>query len=221
MYRKNSKRCKVEGCCLPSKFFGEPESPLQTDKPDTNYPGLWQELYAALFCVPYTIAIFIYDIYSHSYLQRPKRPTWDMKTTFTVAIVHAMRNLFQASSNSLWRVVLYLPYTLSSTDRFYRASFTARKLNLPGILKTHDAIEDGTREIEAQWLLPLEEKEGKDERILLYVHGGGYCVKDWQAYINLTGSLSDYSKLPLFCMLCKSAAPTFLIFINPVHLFYY
>lgn len=199
MSSKTIKNCKVEGCCVPSKKYCEPESPFETNKPDTNYPALWKELYLVLFFIPYSIAVFISDIYSHSYLKKPKRPTWDIGTTLTVAIAHAFRNLFQSSSAALWRQVLYLPYRLSTSDKYYRSSFTARKLNLQGILKVHDALEDGTREIEAQWLLPEEEMDEEDKRVVLYLHGGGYCVKDWQAFLNVSHQLLHYSKLAVFC----------------------
>lgn len=183
---------------MPSKKYCKPESPLEKNRPDAIYPGLWKEAYNALCFVPYSIVIFFYDIYSHSILGQPKRSTWDLTTTLIIALLHAVRYSFQESSISFWRAFLRIPYQLSSTDRYHSASFIARKLNLPGILQEFDSHEDGTREIDAHWLLPLEETENEDEKILLYLHGGGYCMKDWQAYFVISQKLSAHTNRSIF-----------------------
>lgn len=198
MYYKRGKRCKVSGCCNPSKKFCKPESSLKTNKPDAIFPRLWQDAYNTLRFVPYSIIIFFYDIYSHSVLGQPKRTTWDITTTLIIALLHAVRYSFQESSIALWRVFLKIPYFLSSTDRYYSASFFARKLNLPGILQDFDSHEDGLREINAHWLLPLERTENEDDNVILYLHGGGYCMKDWQAYFTISQSLSEYLNCSVF-----------------------
>lgn len=198
MYYKKGKRCKVPGCCIPSKKYCKPESPFKTNKPDAIYPRLWEEAYRALRFVPHSIAIFFYDIYSHSVLGQPKRSTWDLTTTLIIALLHAIRYLFQESSISFWRAFLRIPYQLSSTGRYHLASFKAKQLNLPGILQDFDSHEDGTREINAHWLLPLERAENEDDKIMLYLHGGGYCMKDWQAYYVISQKLSEYINKSIF-----------------------
>ncbi|KAG2200597.1 hypothetical protein INT47_007341, partial [Mucor saturninus] len=176
--------------------------------PDAIYPRLWQEAYNALRFVPYSIIIFFYDIYSHSVLGQPKRSTWDMTTTLIIALLHAVRYAFQESSISFWRDFLRIPYQLSSTDRYHSASFFAQKLSLPGILQEFDSHEDGTRKINAHWLLPLQRVENEDDNIILYLHGGGYCMKDWQAYFTISQSLSEYLNQNIFAVSYSLAPET-------------
>lgn len=171
MFYKKGEKCNAEGCCTPSKRYCAPESPFlqqsQEDKPDAKYPRLWQEVYHAIYYLPYSLLIFFHDLYSHSILRKPKRPTWGITTTFTIAVVHVIRCIFQENSLSLWRASLRLPSKLSkSMDKYHSAPFVAKRLNLPGILKNFDAREDGTREIEAHWLFPsaiTEEEEHGNE----------------------------------------------------------
>lgn len=136
MFYKKGEKCNVEGCCTPSKRYCAPESPFlqqsQEDKPDAKYPRLWQEVYHAIYYLPYSLLIFFHDLYSHSILRKPTRPTWGITTTFTIAVVHVIRCIFQESSLSLWRASLRLPSKLSkSMDKYHSAPFVAKRLNLP------------------------------------------------------------------------------------------
>lgn len=200
MLYKKGKRCEVEGCCVPSKKYCKPESLFHKDKPDTIYPSLWREAYHVILFLPSTLAIFCYDLYSHLILKQPRRPTWDFRTTVVVAILHAIRASFRNGSLMCWRLCGRIPYQLSAMDRYVPAPFVVKKLGLPGILGPIDIHESGTREIGAHWLLPLEKKaDDNDDKIIFYLHGGGYCAKDWQAYLYLNGQLSKYTKRPVFC----------------------
>jgi acetyl esterase/lipase len=106
--------------------------------------------------------------------------------------------MFQEGSLSLWRNFLKLPSKFSNMDRYHATPFIAKSLNLPGILMDFDFQEKGTREIDAHWLFPVNE-ENEQEKVLLYFHGGGYCAKDWQAYLNISQKLCHYTKRSLFC----------------------
>ncbi|KAI9266315.1 alpha/beta hydrolase fold-domain-containing protein [Helicostylum pulchrum] len=152
--------------------------------------------------------MFFRDIYSHSILGKPKRSSWDIKTTLVVAALHAIRSSFRNGGLKLWRSFASIPYHLSNTDQYHSASFKVKKLGLPGILSNFDSYESGTREIDAHWLLPLEESKNDEGKIVFYLHGGGYCAKDWQAYYTLTQQLSKYTKRPVFSLNYRLAPET-------------
>lgn len=177
--------------------YGTPESLSQTDRPDAIYPRLWKEILLAASLLPKSLALFIYNILILIVLRRHKRPTWNWSKSINMMILHFLRSLLQKNSLAFWRILLSAPRISYAAKNYQEASFPAKKLNLPGILKEHDDSESGQRKIKAQWLFPKEMENGK---VVLYFHGGGYCVKDWKSYLNISEKLATTTRFPIFCM---------------------
>lgn len=196
-YIKKGIECKSEGCCVSPQKYGSPESLSQADKPDTRYPRLWKEILFVVASLPKGIAFFIRNVFAYAVLRRRKLPTWNRSTSMTIIMLHTVRCVLQKNSLAFWRIVLSIPSNSSTLKKYRDASFTAEKLNLPGILKDHDVDENGERRVKAQWLFPETTEDGK---VILYLHGGGYCVKDWKAYLSITTRLAASVKSPIFCM---------------------
>lgn len=189
--------CRSEGCCVSPQKYGTPESLSQTDRPDAVYPHLWKEILLAVSLLPKGLAQFIYSIFILIVLRRRKRPTWNWSKSMNMIILHFLRSVLKKNSIAFWRILLSVPRISPATKKFQDASFPAKKLNLPGILKEHDEYESGQRKINAQWLFP---KEMDNKKAVLYFHGGGYCAKDWKSYLIVTEKLATTTKFPIFCM---------------------
>ncbi|KAI8088052.1 Alpha/Beta hydrolase protein [Gilbertella persicaria] len=178
------KECKIEGCCVQSQEFHLKET---CNTPDIS--TLLQDLYQILFHFPSSILFFFQDLYKH--LIQPKRPSWNIMTTITIAILHAMRSIMVSVSLDFWRRMLRLPYfVLYDTNTFIAATFEPTHASLKGVLKNQDA-----EYIKAEWILPPESEE---EKVILFFHGGGYCLKDWFSFIRLSERLSSYTARAVF-----------------------
>ena len=201
---RRGKRCTVKGCCLASTIYSQP--PGKDDTDGTNYPSLWWDLWQILYYTPMSIIVFFMDMYKHL-IKQPKRPTWDILTAFTVALLHALRSSFRSASLAFWRKLMQLPKLLHQDEsKFVACPFLASKLNLPGILEECDLLEDGSRIIDAQWNLPPSPSQKQkpqqkiaQEKVILYLHGGGYCFKDWFCYLAYTEKLTKYINRGVFC----------------------
>ncbi|GAN06281.1 conserved hypothetical protein [Mucor ambiguus] len=208
---RRGKRCNVEGCCLPSKVFCQP--PSINDKDGTNYPSIWSDLWQILYYLPISIGVFFMDIYKHL-IKQPKRPTWDVLTAATVALLHALRSSLRCASLAFWRKIMLLPKHFHQDESKYVACpFLVSKLNLPGILEECDAAEDDTRTIEAQWNMPpatqsQKQQKAAQEKVVLYLHGGGYCVKDYFCYLSYTERFTRYLNRSVFSISYRLAPET-------------
>jgi acetyl esterase/lipase len=107
-------------------------------------------------------------------------------------------------------------------------TFRARKRNLRGILAEHDAKEDGTRILSAEWIvgkrlwLRLQDEwrrvkaEGrtgrrprhKKERVILFLHGGAYYMFSVATHRTVTIPLSKYTDARVFALDYRLAPET-------------
>lgn len=188
--------CKVEGCCVSTNKYVYESS--QT-KPDAQYPSL---LYTWVHCILYFPLFFylaISGIVSHL-LGKPKHQSWDLTTSITISLLHALRYAYEDESLLLWRAILGLPNLFLTPNNFHASPFKAKKnLCVTGILAECDALEDGERIIHAEWVLDHgNSKKHNTNKVILYFHGGGFCIKDWNCYIHIPPKLVEYTGRSVF-----------------------
>ncbi|KAF7729980.1 hypothetical protein EC973_003393 [Apophysomyces ossiformis] len=195
--------CSIKGCCLPT---AKGPVPIIIPEKTTLEPVLVRELCQSIGHIPISIFRLVSDLWLHITC-KPKRPSWDLQTTIIMSILQAARDQSMANSLGFWRLVLVTPRIFTPRNcTIEDGSFYAKHRGLCGILKQADADEDGTRLIQAEWMLanPGQKQSHKDsikhnqfwwnskndKKTILYIHGGGFCTMNAQTYRSLTYKLS-------------------------------
>lgn len=190
--------CQVEGCCIASEKYVF-ESPSE-HKPDAQYPSLIYNWFHTALYFPLFLFLFVKGVLSHI-LGQPKRPGWDLFTSTIVSVLHGLRHAYEDASLALWRAIMGMPRRMKKrNDLYYPSPFKAKKLGVKGILAESDALEDGKRVIDAEWVIHPE-NEQVDDKVILYFHGGGFCVKDWGGCLQIPAQLVKYTSKNVFCKL--------------------
>lgn len=193
---RQGRTCKVEGCCIVTDKYGILPS-LASNENDTRYPSfLYNWLYTLIY-FPLFVYLTLQGIVFHV-LGRPKRAGWDLFTSTTVSLLRALRDAYSDGSLVFWRCVLSLPKQMTQRRGWYSSPFKTKKLGLKGILAECDALEDGKRIINAEWVTH-DKSEEKSSKVALCFHGGGFCVKDWSSYLQIPTKLVKYTNRNVFC----------------------
>ncbi|KAL0073683.1 alpha/beta hydrolase fold-domain-containing protein [Phycomyces blakesleeanus] len=200
--------CTSKICCQipPPSGLSKPSNAKQEIKQD---PGLvYQELYDSVLWLPINILNVTLDVWSHL-SGKPKMPSWNLQTTARVGLIQALRDQSCQKSIVFWRMVLnHLPAFLclipSYRPTIQDGSFYCAKQNLPGILSEIDQEDEaGTRIMSADQRLdtrPTRTQARPDEKIILYIHGGGFYSMSAQTHRSVTCALSKVTKRRVFAV---------------------
>ncbi|RIB18232.1 Alpha/Beta hydrolase protein [Gigaspora rosea] len=189
------------------------------------------------------------------HLSGPCKPSWPIQLTLMRAAVRALTDHSHLASVDNLRMITFtnssIPFIIPSDIIVTPVSFRVFNRGLLGILKDLEDCESGNREISAEWVVPkgLWRKMNDDyhlsvsqqkhiyidqdgikwsnEKVILFIHGGGYCMLSTKTYRELNYRLSkatgrrvfaiNYRLAPEFPFPCglHDAVHSFLYLIDP------
>ncbi|TFK67355.1 alpha/beta-hydrolase [Pluteus cervinus] len=177
------------------------------------------------------------DVLSH-HIRGPRRKSWGIEMTVISAF---MRGLAPHSALvDLVTIRFFMGLSglvpLPSDALVTPVTFRVRKLNLRGFLATFDAAETGSRVLSGEWVVgrstwqrlqtewnvksnPSEEnatpRQNSKERVVYYLHGGGYYLSSAAAQRSISIPLSKHTDSRVFALDYRLAPET--IFPGPLH----
>ncbi|KAI9033990.1 alpha/beta hydrolase fold-domain-containing protein [Phycomyces nitens] len=215
--------CASKTCCSMPSGSPRPCNTKQDLKQDLVL--IYQELYDAVLWLPINILNMTLDVWSHL-SGKPRMSSWSLQTTARVGLIQALRDQSCHKSIGFWRMILNFPsYFTPFYSSIEDGSFYCIRRNMPGVLSDIDQKEDGTRIMSAEWVteavvaeraqqlcrstlsfLPFNpltkspNQAGLDEKIILYIHGGGFYSMSAQTHRSVTYALSKATKRRVFAV---------------------
>lgn len=197
------KLCNVDGCCV-EKTAKKLEYVLSNPPaaPPVNVFSLVNvnminELCGTASCLPHVFFRLVHDVYSHVKTS-PRKPSWDIRTTIIMSVSQQIRDRTVMNSLSFYRIVSNtIKYLNIMSADIQLVSIPIKQRELCGVLKKMDQEETGNRLLEAEWVSAVEntpyssnQYDKANEKIVLYLHGGGYCLMSAQTHRGLTTKIS-------------------------------
>ncbi|KAK4050967.1 hypothetical protein OIV83_003096 [Microbotryomycetes sp. JL201] len=124
------------------------------------------------------------------YTVGPPQESWSIETALFIAAVRSLNQHRAANSNVPPHEIDEFKAAKASRKRLAMAEThnpkngacadvaipVRKRAGLQGILKDFDEQESGTRTIEAEWQLHNDARASPSDRVVLYLHGGGYFL---------------------------------------------
>ncbi|KAH9837277.1 lipase/ esterase [Rhodofomes roseus] len=205
--------------------------------------SLWQLGKMAAFGAAKATELFSELVYHHVW--GPRRKSWAIEMTLLSALMRNVGQHTHLGDMSLIRMLMsvsgYIP--VSSDALVTPVTFPVRRRKLPGILAELDAAENGRRELSGEWVVgkrtwrrlqsewraqrtqarsdassspgsPSQEHR-RNERVVLYLHGGAYYTCNAASHRLITIPLAKYLDARLFAVDYRLAPET--RFPGPLH----
>ncbi|KAG0994974.1 hypothetical protein G6F28_005232 [Rhizopus arrhizus] len=198
------KLCNIDGCCVEKTakkleyvLSNPPAAPPPVNVFSLVNVNMINELCGTASCLPHVFFRLVHDVYSHVKTS-PRKPSWDIQTTIIMSVSQQIRDRTAMNSLSFYRMMSNTAKYLNimSAD-IQLVSIPIKQRELCGVLKKMDQEETGNRLLEAEWVSAVEntpyssnQYDKANEKIVLYLHGGGYCLMSAQTHRGLTTKIS-------------------------------
>ncbi|KAG9013607.1 hypothetical protein FRB94_001712 [Tulasnella sp. JGI-2019a] len=165
--------------------------------------------------------ILTYNLYG------PKRPTWGIEMTIITSLVRNITDHGELINLVILRSAMaIMGFVPTPSDALVTSvTYQVKRRNLPGILAEFDELEDGTRELTGEWIVGRRlwmkmqhewsrSHDGnsmgrrKKERVILYLHGGGYYTMSAATHRPITIRLSKVCGVRVFAVNYRLAPET-------------
>ncbi|KAG9015245.1 hypothetical protein FRB90_004865 [Tulasnella sp. 427] len=194
--------------------------PWRPSKPPHNFWSIFTVIKLCIFlnikAYQVSKAIIRHLIYG------PKLPSWSIEMTIVTTF---MQNLSQHSGLTNWWLIRTMMYLLDrvpvpSSFVVRPVEFRVHKHNLPGILKDLDEQEDGSRVLGGEWIVDrriwesrrmgyiASKHKGAGDRVMLYLHGGAYCIFSAETHRLITANMFRSCGLRVFALNYRLAPET-------------
>ncbi|CAG8598250.1 3055_t:CDS:2 [Ambispora leptoticha] len=157
------------------------------------------------------------------HLTGPRRPSWPVQVTLMSSFMRNLANHTHLANVQLLRRFTEIPNPLIPSDIVVTpVTFPVYNRGLYGILREHDQKENGTREIDGEWVVPkslwskinqefhmnssklfwIDENNVKwsNEKVVLAIHGGAYYVMSTRTHRDLNYRLSKSTGRRVFAI---------------------
>lgn len=152
----------------------------------------------------------------------PPKKSWGVEMSILTRMIRetAERHSSLATISGLQRSLEWLRFLPIPEDGLVTpVTFRVKRRELRGLLKEPSMEETGKRELTGEWIvgkqtwkrLQMEWQSGKrtrNERVILYIHGGAYFVMSSSTHRPLTIALSKYCECRVFCINYRLAPET-------------
>ncbi|KAI0800729.1 Alpha/Beta hydrolase protein [Fomes fomentarius] len=173
------------------------------------------------------------DVVSHQ-IWGPRRKSWGIEMTLLSSMMRGVNRYSHLMDIETMRMLMSIGglVPVPSDALVTPVTFSVRKRQLRGILAEFDAVEDGKRELSGEWVVGKRTwkrlqsewrarkggkpgKGKKKERVVLYLHGGGYYLFSPATHRLITIPLAKYLDARLFAVDYRLAPET--KFPGPLH----
>lgn len=201
-------KCTVQGCCVPSEYLILPKQ-SDSSNPDLKSPNMALEVLKVLINAPYALALFLCGVGRHIFY-KSKRPTWDFNTMINIESIQIARTMLKWNHTFIWRIFLSIAPVKPISD-VKKITCMVPKGTHCGIFQKCSEEEDGARTLQADWLT-CNNPANKD-KIIYYIHGGGFALFDRRCFNNLSTKFRDTfqrdvfgNEFSMYTMLCLLVA---------------
>lgn len=214
------------GACPPSSRIDL--TIKQRESPPFSIWNLWKIGAAAT----HKLAEVTNEVVRHT-VYGPRRPTWPIEMTIIAAFMRNASQHTHLADIATMRMLLGLGglVPLPADALVTPVTFRVRRRKLRGMLAEFDALENGRRELQGEWVVGKKlwrrlqkewqaRKEGRmthteSGRVVLFLHGGAYYCFSAATHRLLTIPLSKYTDARVFAVDYRLAPET--RFPGPLH----